>query len=140
MPNQANFILNVWDNAMNIQVLKLLSLFDSEEEYVFLPAGKELYRQGNTGRFMYVMKFGAADICVDGRVVGKASAGSVLGETTVAYGKPRSATVVATEDSKLIAIDHSRYTQLSAGVPGFVRYLSNIMRGRHLLDEGPAGA
>lgn len=124
---------------MNIQVMKLLSLFDSEEEYVFLPAGNVLYRQGDSGRYMYVMKFGAADIRVDGRLVEKAGAGTVLGEHTVALGKPRSATVVATEDSKLIAIDHNRYAQLSAGIPGFAYYLSNVMRGRHLLDDALPG-
>ncbi len=120
---------------MNIQVINLLSLFDSEEEQVTLPAGNVLYRQGDPGRYMYVMKYGAADILVDGRLVEKASAGTVLGEATVALGKPRSATVVATEDSRLIAIDSKRYAQLSTGVPGFSRYLAGVMRGRHLLED-----
>lgn len=121
-------------HAMNIQIMTLLSLFDSEEDYVTLPAGNLLYRQGDTGRYMYVMQYGAADILVDGRVVEKASAGTVLGEATVALGQPRSATVLATEDSKLFVVDARRYAQLSAGVPGFARYLADVMRGRHLLD------
>lgn len=120
---------------MNIQIMKLLSLFDSEETYATLPAGHVLYRQGDSGRYMYVMKYGAADIIVDGRVVEKATAGTVLGEATVALGSPRSATVIATEDSKLIVIDRSRYLQMSRSIPGFSSHLSGVMRARHLLDD-----
>ena len=64
-------------------VTKLTELFPQEENLLALPAGKVLFRQGDLGRCMYVMKYGDVDFRVDGHLVEIGCAGYPLGEESL---------------------------------------------------------
>jgi CRP-like cAMP-binding protein len=115
---------------MKIQPVNPAELFSHDEDFLLLPAGNILFKQGDQGAHMYVLKSGRADIITDGKVIEKAMAGTILGEMSLLANAPRYATVIATIDCKLIAINRQRFESLVAKTPGFMPYLKKIVAGR----------
>jgi CRP-like cAMP-binding protein len=115
---------------MKIQPINPAHLFSYDEDLLSLPAGSILFKQGDQGAHMYVLKSGRADIVTNGRVTEKAMAGTILGEMTILANTPRSATVIATTDCKFVAIGRQRFESLVSGTPGFLPYLRKIVAGR----------
>jgi CRP/FNR family cyclic AMP-dependent transcriptional regulator len=115
---------------MKIQILSPAQLFSHDEELFSLPSGKVLYEQGSQGLYMYVMKSGQADVIINGHTVDKAKVGSILGEESLLDSALRAATVIATKDCKLVAINRKRLDALIAKTPGFLHYLKKVAAGR----------
>lgn len=77
-----------------------------------LRRGQVLFREGDPGQEMYVVRHGAVLIskAVRGRVeqiLGRESVGSVFGEMSLFDPAPRSATVTAEADTTLLALDRA---------------------------------
>ncbi len=85
-------------------------------EEVRLPAGKELFAEGDSGDRAYVIMEGEVDIIklASGREVLLAvrGSGTVVGEMAVLEDTPRTATVRARSDVALIAISDDQMNQL----------------------------
>lgn len=67
--------------------------------------GDIVIRQGDPGDNFYVVDSGHFDIFVNDVKKGEASIGSSFGELALMYNTPRAATIVATKDSALWAVD-----------------------------------
>lgn len=115
---------------MKIQILSPAQLFSQDEELLSLPSGNVLYKQGDQGLCMHVMKSGQADVIMNGHTVDKATVGTILGEEALLDSALRDATVVATTDCKLVAINRKRLDVLIAKTPGFLRYMKKVASGR----------
>ncbi|MEE6135662.1 cyclic nucleotide-binding domain-containing protein [Mycobacterium sp. 050128] len=76
---------------------------------VTLPAGCEVFRQGDSGDRFYVIAAGLAEIAVDGRRVATLGPGGSFGEIALLHKAPRSSTVTAREDLDLVAIDRAEF-------------------------------
>jgi CRP-like cAMP-binding protein len=87
------------------QVAQLLDEVD-------VPAGKVLMRQGDTGREMFVVVSGRFKVERDGRQISEGGPGSVLGEMSLISEGARTATVTATEPSKLLVAGHREFHAL----------------------------
>jgi CRP/FNR family transcriptional regulator, cyclic AMP receptor protein len=125
---------------MKIQMLPPAQIFTQDEELLSLPTGNVLFKQGDQGSYMYVMKSGQADVIMDGHIVGKAQAGAILGEESLLDSALRAATVIAITDCKLIAINRKRLDTLIAKSPGFLHYLKNLAAGRiNAMDSHSGG-
>lgn len=74
-----------------------------------LPAGCEVFRQGDRGDRFYVIAAGLAEVAVDGRLVATLGPGGSFGEIALLNGVPRSSTVTAREDLDLVAIDGDEF-------------------------------
>jgi CRP-like cAMP-binding protein len=87
-------------------------------ERLNLLAGETIFHEGDTGRQMYVLLEGAIEVYVqsDGaRIpVAKFSPGDFFGEMSLLEGLPRSGTAVASESSRLIALDEAAFRKLAA--------------------------
>ena len=68
-----------------------------------VPAGKKLMEQGQAGNSFFIVLDGAAEVLIDGLCVRKLGKGSHCGELSMITGKPRTATVTATEDCHVLS-------------------------------------
>jgi CRP/FNR family cyclic AMP-dependent transcriptional regulator len=71
--------------------------------------GRELTRQGEPGREFLIILEGTAVVRRDNRKVADLGAGDFLGELAVLSGAPRTATVVATSDMTLEALNRREF-------------------------------
>ena len=71
--------------------------------------GRELTRQGEPGREFLIILEGTAVVNRDGRKVADLGPGDFLGELAVLSGAPRTATVVATSDMTLEALNRREF-------------------------------
>lgn len=83
------------------------------------PAGTVLFREGETGREMYVLQSGKIRISKKVRDVEKVladlGAGAFFGEMSILLNKPRSATATVLEDSKVLVIEPKTFEAMLKG-------------------------
>ncbi len=80
------------------------------------PTGTVLFREGETGKEMYVIQSGKIAITKRVREVEKTlatlGAGEFLGEMAIISNKPRTATATVAEDAKLLVIDPKTFESM----------------------------
>jgi cAMP-dependent protein kinase regulator len=69
------------------------------------PAGAHVIDQGAAGDYFYIVSSGTLDCFVDGQKVTGYERGGSFGELALLYNSPRAATIVATTDTVLWALD-----------------------------------
>lgn len=79
---------------------------------VRVPAGVSIINKGDDGDFFYVVEHGQFDIVIDGQKVLTSGEGTTFGELALFYNRPRAATVTATEDSAIWAVDRLTFRRL----------------------------
>lgn len=79
---------------------------------VAAPRGTVLFRQGEPADRFYVIVDGAVGVVRDGRPIARLIAGEFFGETALLFTEERTATIAATEDTVLWALDRSAFTAL----------------------------
>jgi len=81
-------------------------------------AGEKIFREGETGRQMYLLLEGAVDIFVESNgariPVARFAPGDFFGEMSLLEGLPRSGTAVATENSRLLSLDEASFQKLAS--------------------------
>ena len=75
-------------------------------------ADEEIVREGTTGTALYVLLSGRARVERDGAELGHLGAGDFFGELALIEEHPRSATVVATEESDCLLFPAWEFTAL----------------------------
>lgn len=99
-----------------VEALALVSLFSgiSREDLAELAvgarfrkvrAGETIYRTGDAGDCLYVLRAGAADLVTEGGAKITARAPGHFGVTSALVGEPRNHSARAAEDSELVAVD-----------------------------------
>jgi hypothetical protein len=90
-------------------------------EQTSLSAGSVLFKQGDYGDALYVVKSGSLEIYkndVFGAVrVAEVRPGGLVGEMALVENKPRSANVRASEDSRLLLLSRASYAELKKAHP-----------------------
>jgi CRP-like cAMP-binding protein len=82
-----------------------------------LPAGRELMRQGARGRELVVLIEGEVEVTRDGETVATRGSGDFLGELALVTDRPRSATVMATTDLRVLVLERGAFERLMREVP-----------------------
>jgi CRP/FNR family cyclic AMP-dependent transcriptional regulator len=85
------------------------------------PAGKVLMRQGDPGREAFVILEGSAKATVRGRKSKKLGPGECFGEMALLHSAPRSATVTAETDMRLVVLSSREFSTLIEDVPSVAR-------------------
>ena len=80
-------------------------------------AGTKIVSAGATGTGFYLILSGAAKVVRDGQVVAKLGAGDFFGEMSLLDGEPRSADVVATQDTVCLVISMWALKGIIAVIP-----------------------
>lgn len=110
--------------------MKPVDLFTQNTEVVTVRAGNALFRQGEPGDVMYVLITGTADILVGDKVIESAGPGEFLGEMALIDEGPRTATVMAASDCRLVPIDVERFHVLVRETPLFATEVMKTMARR----------
>ena len=119
-----------------------LQLAASCREHLF-GAGERIVRQGDPGRSMFVVLEGQVRIVLEpsGQEVATTSAGGFFGEMSMLTGDPRTATVRAIGDARLLEVDAERFRELAVQHPGLVERVGSIVAARRIgLAEAHAAA
>jgi CRP/FNR family cyclic AMP-dependent transcriptional regulator len=85
------------------------------------PAGATLTREGETGDSLIILQSGSATVEQAGRTIRQLGPGDFLGEIALIDGRPRTATVTATEPIEAFVIDRAGFTELMDEFP-VIRY------------------
>jgi CRP-like cAMP-binding protein len=84
---------------------------------VEVPAGTALTREGQLGHEFFVIVEGRVRVEHDGRRVNELGPGDFLGEISLIDGRPRSATVITEEPSRLLVLAHREFDSLMDRYP-----------------------
>lgn len=106
------------------------SIFRFADDLENFSTGQAIFRAGDVGDCMYVLRDGAVDISVAGTVVDSVPPGGVFGELALIDTGPRSATAVATAESQLVRVDAKRFEFLVQQHPFFALEVMRVMAQR----------
>jgi len=100
-----------------------------------LAAGEILFRQGDSADGLYVVERGEVTVTAHGQdgatvELGKSGAGDVLGEMALVCGGTRTATVMATVDTRLLALPVDAFESLCLGRPAVAQLLTEVVADR----------
>jgi CRP/FNR family transcriptional regulator, cyclic AMP receptor protein len=82
-----------------------------------LPAGKEMAQQGDRGREFFVLLDGEAEVTKSGNRVNTLQPGDFFGEIALVTKMPRTATVTATSDVRVLVITERDFDSLMRRSP-----------------------
>src|SRR5215467_9334070 len=108
-----------------------VDLFQAEDtEIVAFRAGDTVFREGDPGDLMYVVRDGRVDLRVKGQLVDSLGPGGVLGEMALIEHAPRTATATAKTDCTLVPIPEKRFMFMVQQTPHFALQIMRVMAER----------
>ena len=111
--------------------MNFAELFHHETDLQELEAGTPLFKEGDEQNgLMYVLMSGTAEIWVKDRKMETAEAGALLGEMAMIDDGPRSATVVAKNNCRVLPVDRQRFNFLIQQTPNFAQCVMRVMANR----------
>lgn len=119
-----------------------LDLARDANEHLFC-AGEAIVRQGDAGSSMFIVLSGRARVTIEpgDREVAVIEPGGFFGEMSMLTGDPRTATVRAIEDTRLLEISAERFRALAIEQPDVLEHITRIVSTRRVeLDEVRAAA
>ncbi|HYG77204.1 MAG TPA: cyclic nucleotide-binding domain-containing protein [Planctomycetota bacterium] len=114
-----------------------LKFLKYDDKFVTYHAGDVIFKEGDKGEHMFVVKAGNVDLKVHGKTVETLEPGQILGEMALLDHETRSASAIAATDCQLVPIDGKRFQYLIGETPYFAIEVMQIMarRLRHM-NEG----
>jgi CRP/FNR family cyclic AMP-dependent transcriptional regulator len=106
------------------------ALMLSEERPLRFDAGQVVFKAGEPGTVMYIVRTGSVELRAGERVLETVQRGGLLGEMALIDPAPRSATAVAGPDCTLVGVDEATFHALVRQVPGFALEVMRVMARR----------
>jgi CRP/FNR family transcriptional regulator, cyclic AMP receptor protein len=108
-------------------VSRMVEVLHRGGETVRFAAGQVIFRAGEPGDLMYVVKSGKVDIVYGGELLDTVGAGGIIGEMALIGGESRSANAVARTDCALTPIDERRFEALVQEAPYFAVMVMRVL-------------
>ena len=106
-----------------------------------LPAGRHLCEQGSVGREAFVIVGGSAEVRRNDRKVATLGPGDCVGELALLDHGPRTATVRAIDDVRVLEIPAERFREVALERPGLIEHISAVVATRRTgLDQARTAA
>ena len=105
-------------------------LFAHETSTTNLAPGEYLFKAGDAPDGMFVLLEGSMVVMVGDTVLENSTRGAILGELALIDPSPRTATVVARENSRLAKIDQRRFQFLIQQNPFFATHVMKVLADR----------
>jgi CRP/FNR family transcriptional regulator, cyclic AMP receptor protein len=99
--------------------MQLDEVFWHLEPYVAFTTGQIIFKEGDAGDFMYVLIEGQVEVKIKHNEIGIFEPIEVFGEMALIDAQPRSATIIARSDCKLIRVNQSRFKMFVQKSPQF---------------------
>ena len=119
-----------------------IALSRTGAEHIFA-TGEPIVRQGDSGQSMYVVLSGRTQVVLEpsGKEVALIDAGGFFGEMSMLTGDPRTATVRAMGDVRVLEITAERFREVALERPGLIEHISTVVAQRRVeLDHARAAA
>lgn len=117
-----------------------LNLFRDKETIDFT-AGQFVCKEGEPGETMYVVKEGEVEILDGSVLLETAGPGSIVGELALIDDEPRSASLVAKSDCRLVPVDRRRFQYMVTETPFFalavMKVLADRLRRKNARNSSP---
>jgi len=124
-------------SGLTVRQLEGITPFVDE---VDVEAGQVLIDEEGFGQELLIVVDGTAEVTRDGKHIANLGAGEAIGEIALLDGKPRTATVTATEPMTLLTISKRAFDTVLDRVPGLphalLRTLATRLREANLARQG----
>jgi len=90
-------------------------------------AGELLFEQGDEGDRLYLVTHGGIEVSRDGQILAQLGEGECVGEMALLDDTPRSATVRATKDTRVLTVAREDFHDLLDLYPGIARQIAAVM-------------
>jgi len=101
-----------------------------DEAPLKLDPGQVIFRTGDEGREMFIVRTGSVDLKIGETVLETVAQGGIFGELALVDPAPRSATAVAGPDCTLVLVDSGSFQDLVRRVPGLALEVMKVMARR----------
>lgn len=99
-------------------------------------AGEAIFRSGEPGDELFVVRAGTVAIEVRGTIVERLGESEIFGEMALVEAKPRSATVIAETDCEIVPISEKQFLAMVEYAPTFALAVIRVLA--HRLRESNA--
>jgi len=110
--------------------MNTMSLFRNAPNTVTFKAGQVIFEEGEAGNNMYVIQEGEVDIFLHTKLLETAGVGGIFGEMALVDNEPRSGTVIAKTDCKVVPINQKQFLYLLGETPYFAIQVMHVMAER----------
>lgn len=107
-----------------------IEIFKYEKNVEYFAAGDTIFQAGDDGHYMYVIQDGEVEVLDGERIIDNVGPGGVFGEMALIDRSPRSATVRAKTDCRVVPIDESKFMNHVHRTPFFALQVMRIMNDR----------
>lgn len=107
--------------------MSTVDTFKHVKETQNFSAGEIIFQEGAPGDLMYVVQVGELEVLYRGKVIETIGPGGLFGEMALVDQSPRSATVVAKTDCKLVCLDETGFKIHVSHTPFFAVQVMRIM-------------
>jgi serine/threonine protein kinase len=121
-------------DAIHSEATVLRTVVDDSEVHArphYLDKGRVLFYEDDLSRELYILMSGSVEVLKAGRTIATISEeGAFIGEMSPLRGAPRSATVVAREDSVLLVVPEDKFHQFFTRHPAVCLLLARTLASR----------
>jgi len=107
-----------------------IRLFRNATNFRTFKTGDSIFREGESGEEMFVVRNGTVDIRVGDKTVATLGQDEIFGEMALIDRQSRSATVVAATDCEVVPIDTKQFLFLVGQTPNFSLQIMQILAVR----------
>lgn len=108
-----------------------IELIAKRAEEIDIDAGRDLMREGETGKEFFVIRSGTAEVRRGGQVIAELGPGDFVGEMALVEETRRTATVTATSPMDVFVITTGAFRTLCERLPGVADRVNAAIRARH---------